>query len=153
MEQPLELLTRELVTVARIIRLEPPDVILINIEGNDNVISARSCVPLTSSDELSEVLVVLRNDEKQRPIIVGVIKEEPVRWGPMVFDGPSAVDKNIGGSRVNEAHYRALDKLVLECGEGSITINKKGHIIIKGTKVVSRSKGVNSIKGASVRIN
>jgi len=44
-------------------------------------------------------------------------------------------------------------KLVLRCGEGSISIGEDGTIIIKGARILSRSKGVNKIKGASVQIN
>jgi hypothetical protein len=47
----------------------------------------------------------------------------------------------------------AETKLVLKCGEGSISIGKDGTIIIKGARILSRSKGVNKIKGAAVQIN
>lgn len=47
----------------------------------------------------------------------------------------------------------ADSKLVLRCGEGTLTVSKDGTIIIRGTRMLSRSKGINKIKGAAVQIN
>ena len=44
-------------------------------------------------------------------------------------------------------------EVVLSCGEASVTLTRAGKVIIKGNYVVSRSKGVNKIKGAAVDIN
>lgn len=47
----------------------------------------------------------------------------------------------------------AEDKLVIQCGEGKITIGPDGTVIIRGQRVLSRAKGVNKVKGAAVQIN
>ncbi len=47
----------------------------------------------------------------------------------------------------------ADSKLVLRCGEGSLTVREDGTVIVKGSRILSRSKGVNKIKGASVQLN
>ncbi len=47
----------------------------------------------------------------------------------------------------------AENKIVLKCGKGSITIQKDGKIVVKGTNLLSRSSGINRIKGGSVGIN
>lgn len=44
-------------------------------------------------------------------------------------------------------------EIVLQVGKASITLTKAGKIILRGTYVVSRSSGVNKIKGGSVQIN
>ncbi|QTA85815.1 hypothetical protein [Desulfonema magnum] len=47
----------------------------------------------------------------------------------------------------------ADDEIRLKCGEGMILINKQGKIIVRGTSLLSRAKGMNKIKGAGVSIN
>src|SRR5262245_27299472 len=44
-------------------------------------------------------------------------------------------------------------EIVLRCGEASITLTRAGKIILRGTYVLSRSSGVNKIKGGSIQIN
>lgn len=44
-------------------------------------------------------------------------------------------------------------EIVLRCGQASITLTRAGKIILRGTYVLSRSSGVNKIKGGSIQIN
>lgn len=44
-------------------------------------------------------------------------------------------------------------EVVLQCGKASITLTRAGKVIIRGEYVLTRSAGVNRIKGASVQIN
>ncbi len=44
-------------------------------------------------------------------------------------------------------------ELVLACGKATITLTRAGKVILAGTYLVSRSSGVNRIKGGSVQIN
>jgi hypothetical protein len=47
----------------------------------------------------------------------------------------------------------ASRQLTITCGESSITLTAAGKIIIRGKYIVSRSSGVQRIKGGSVQIN
>jgi hypothetical protein len=47
----------------------------------------------------------------------------------------------------------AKEQLVLRCGKASITLTKAGKVMIEGNYVLSRSSGVNRIKGGSVQLN
>jgi hypothetical protein len=47
----------------------------------------------------------------------------------------------------------AKEELVLRCGKASITLTKAGKVMIKGSYLLSRSSGVNRIKGGSVQLN
>src|SRR5262245_19211651 len=47
----------------------------------------------------------------------------------------------------------AQDEIVLRCGEASVTLRRNGRIVVRGTYVETRSKGVNRIKGGTVQIN
>jgi hypothetical protein len=47
----------------------------------------------------------------------------------------------------------AQDEIVLRCGEASITLRRNGRVVVRGTYVETRSRGVNRIKGGTVQIN
>ena len=49
--------------------------------------------------------------------------------------------------------FTADKEIVLRCGDASITLTKAGKVIIRGSYLLSRSSGVNRIKGGSVQIN
>lgn len=44
-------------------------------------------------------------------------------------------------------------QITIRCGESSITLTAAGKIILRGKYIVSRSSGVQRIKGGSVQIN
>jgi len=47
----------------------------------------------------------------------------------------------------------ATQRIDLRCGCASLMMSEDGKVVIKGTEVVSRARGVNKIKGAAVKIN
>ncbi len=47
----------------------------------------------------------------------------------------------------------AEEEILLKCGGASLRIDASGQISIRGKKVLSRSDGVNRIKGGAVQIN
>ena len=44
-------------------------------------------------------------------------------------------------------------EIVLKCGEASITLRSDGRMMLRGAYVETYAKGVNRIKGGSVKIN
>lgn len=99
------------------------------------------------------VLLAFENNDPLFPIIIGMLRETlyDVRHGealPWIEGRPQ--DALLDGRRVT---IDAKDEIVLRCGKGSVIITKDGKIVLKGTKIVSRSSGQNKIKGASVMIN
>jgi hypothetical protein len=49
--------------------------------------------------------------------------------------------------------FDAKEEIVLRCGKASITLTRAGKVLIRGAYLLTRSSGVNRIKGASVQIN
>ena len=45
------------------------------------------------------------------------------------------------------------EQVIIKCGKASITLTKAGKVFIEGTYVLSKSAGVNRIKGGSVSLN
>ena len=76
-----------------------------------------------------------------KPIIMGLLQHAPTRRESEVqVDGEKVV-------------FNAEREIVLRCGESSITLTRAGKVLIRGKYVLSRSSGVNRIKGGSVQIN
>ena len=48
---------------------------------------------------------------------------------------------------------QAEREIELRCGDASLVLTRAGKVILRGNYVVSRSRGVNKIKGAWVDIN
>lgn len=109
-------------------------------------LAARSTVALKPSYVGRRVLLLFENNDLREPIVIGVL------GGPDESAAESAppVDVTIDGSRLT---LKAERELVLQCGEASITLTCTGKVVIRGKALVSRSSGVNRIKGASVQIN
>jgi hypothetical protein len=63
---------------------------------------------------------------------------------------PGQVEVDADGERMIVS---AKEQLVLRCGKASITLTKAGKVLIKGSYLLSRSSGVNRIKGGSVQLN
>lgn len=63
---------------------------------------------------------------------------------------PELQEVLVDGRRIT---FTAETEIVLRCGKSSITLTRAGKIIISGEYVVSRSSGVNRIRGGSVQIN
>ena len=56
----------------------------------------------------------------------------------------------IAGRKITIA---ADESLALECGGGSVKIDKRGKVVVLGTDITSRAKRLHKVKGASVAIN
>jgi hypothetical protein len=78
---------------------------------------------------------------------MGVLRESA---GWPSGDKPETVEVDKDGERLVVS---AKEQLVLRCGKASVTLTKAGKVLIQGSYVLSRSSGVNRIKGASVQLN
>jgi hypothetical protein len=113
----------------------------------DESVVARSTTALTNEDIGKEVALLFENGNPNAPMIIGRLRHTKeqllqVEAEPLAL----AVD---GERRIIEAQ----EEIVLKCGKASIILTKAGKIIIRGAYLLSRSSGVNRIKGGSVQIN
>ncbi len=100
---------------------------------------ARSTIALDAAAVGGEVVLLFERGDLRRPIVTGLV--QPLR--------PSAAVA-IEGERIV---FTAEKEVVFRCGEASITLTRAGKVLIKGAYLLSRSSGVNRIKGGSVQIN
>ncbi len=108
---------------------------------------ARATVDLHGAHIGREVVLMFEAKDLTKPIIMGVLQESE---GWPLEQRPDQVEVDVDGERMI---VNAKEQLVLKCGEASITLTKAGKVLIKGKYVLSRSSGVNRIKGGSVQLN
>jgi hypothetical protein len=94
------------------------------------------------------VLYLASNDQNTNGCVLGKIGK---------YKPNSKSEKSVSNDtqeiNVKSIQIVAQDNLILRCGEGSLIISKDGSIILRGSKILSRAKGVNKVKGAAVQIN
>lgn len=108
---------------------------------------ARSVVDLHGPHMGQGVVLMFEQGDVHKPIVMGVLRGA-TGWGEA--DKPATVDVDADGRRMVVS---ASEQLVLRCGKASITLTKAGKVLIDGSYVLSRSSGVNRIKGGSVQLN
>ncbi|WP_235333901.1 DUF6484 domain-containing protein [Aquabacterium sp. NJ1] len=108
---------------------------------------ARSTVDLHGAHIGQGVVLMFEQGDAHKPIVMGVLRTQGA-W-PLAAQ-PATVDVDADGERMTVS---AKEQLVLRCGKASITLTKSGKVLIDGSYVVSRSSGVNRVKGGSVQLN
>ncbi|SFN87568.1 hypothetical protein SAMN05216386_2045 [Nitrosospira briensis] len=110
-------------------------------------LAARTIVDLHGAYIGREVVLMFEGADPSRPIIMGVLQEGE-ELSP--DQQPGQVEVDVDGERML---LTAKEQLVLRCGKASITLTKAGKVMIEGNYVLSRSSGVNRIKGGSIQLN
>lgn len=142
------------VHIGKLLSVEKNGLLLVDYQDNPfGPLSAQSIICVSTNDEEREILLTFEKNNPQFPIITGFIQKQPVVENyskEVMLDKKKLRNITIDGERII---FDAKKEITLRCGKGSITIQTDGKIIIKGNNLVSRSKGMNKIKGAAVKIN
>lgn len=136
------------VTIGKLVGLTDTGQALVEFTPNPlgRPLPAAATLTLGIPDVGREVVLAFVNADPGKPIILGLMqqptagsatKQDPVQ---VVMDGYRLV-------------FTAEKEIVLRCGDASITLTKAGKVLIRGAYLLSRSSGVNRIKGGSVQIN
>lgn len=119
-------------------------------------VPARSTVPITPGDQGRSVLLVFEGNDPQRPIITGLILEQPVALpateavATLTLPETRVDHVRVKGRRIS---FEGSEAIVLQCGKSSITLHANGRMVLRGQEIVSRASGSNKVKGAVVLIN
>jgi len=143
------------VCVGKLVSVDKTGHILVDYQDNPfgGPLPARSTVKISNVDEKKDTLLMFEKQDPRLPIIIGIVQDQPFITHPskeITLDKTRIKDIVVDGKRIV---FDAKKEIVLRCGKGSVTIQANGKIVIKGTDLISRSKGMNKIKGAAVRIN
>jgi hypothetical protein len=110
-------------------------------------VRARSVVDLHGAHIGKSVVLMFEASDPRRPIVMGVLRGDE---GWPLDARPAQVEVDADGERMI---LNAREQLVLRCGKASITLTRAGKVLIHGSYVLSKSTGVNRVKGGAVQIN
>jgi hypothetical protein len=128
----------------------------VDFPGNPagRAVAAVSTVPVTAADVGRAVALGFQGGDPALPIVLGFVwyPDEPAIGEAELMQavGMEPVSVVSDGERVV---IEAAREITLRCGRASITLTRAGKILLRGAYLLSRSTGVNRIKGASVQIN
>jgi hypothetical protein len=108
---------------------------------------ARTAVDLHGAHIGRALLLMFEEADARRPLIIGVLRDNSQN---ALSGTPGNVEVDADGERMV---VTAKQQLVLRCGKACLTLTKDGKVLIEGTYLLSRSSGVNSIKGGSIQLN
>lgn len=108
--------------------------------------------------------LAFENADPRLPIVTGLLQTahaatpfqellvsaRPASGGAAARPGRQRLEAKLDGERVVLEGKR---EIVLKCGEASITLRSDGKMVLRGAYVETYAKGVNRIKGGSVKIN
>lgn len=125
------------------------------LDPSGRVSLARTTVPIRPEQVDRDVVIAFESGDITRPIVLGVLfrPDDPEPADPRVTTPPvrrPIVQATLDGEQLI---LTAQNELVLRCGKASLTLTRAGKILIRGTYLLSRSSGVNRVKGGSVQIN
>ncbi len=147
--------------VGRISAIDADGCALVEFEGCHGVpVAARSIIdaPARAGEHPdaivgAPVLLVFEGGEPTRPIIVGVVRDrlrpEPSR-PELKLDLDQNRDVVVDGQRLV---FDAQQEVLLRCGKSTISMQRDGKVLIRGSHLVSRASGRNRIKGGSINLN
>lgn len=147
------------VRVGRIVRIDGEGNVMVAFaDSQDSEVAAR----VTSTVMLKlrslnpagrEVLLAFENNDPKFPVIIDTmysVLDEIADASDVVLEAEKPEDVLIDGRRIT---FDAQEEVVLRCGKASITLTRAGKVLIRAAYLLSRSSGVNRIKGGSVQIN
>lgn len=108
---------------------------------------------LHKSGARQDVLLVFENNDPKLPIIIDAMHsliDKISESSTIVLEAKKPEDVIVDGKKIV---FDAKEEIVLKCGKASITLTRAGKVLIRGVYLLSRSSGVNRLKGGSVQIN
>ncbi len=133
------------VILGRVVGLQADGRALVKFAESPEPLPARSSVVLEEQDVGREAALLFEGGNLAKPMVMGLI-----RTAADAAEREAPHQAELDGERVVLTAER---EIVLRCGEASLTLTRAGKILLRGKYLLSRSSGVNRIKGGSVQIN
>jgi hypothetical protein len=125
------------------------------LDPSGGVSLARTTVPITSEEVDREVVIAFESSDVGKPIVLGLLCRPNGQARAETIAVPPTVRQPIAQAALDGEHLvlTAENELILRCGKASLTLTRAGKVLIRGSYLLSRSSGVNRIKGGSVQLN
>ncbi len=145
-------LTIEGIVIGQLVDVDADGKPAVEFDGNlgSMPLAATTTVAVTPTDVGRQAALMFQNRDPGRPVLIGLV-HEPIPAAdnaPIHHEIPLTVQAD-----QERIELKADREIVLKCGQASITLTRAGKIILRGAYLLSRSSGVNRIKGGSVQIN
>ena len=111
-------------------------------------IPARQACPITAADIGRDAVLLFEGNDPSKPIVLGLLQN--AADAAAQDSAARQISVSLDGEQIT---FTARNEIVLRCGKASITLTRAGKVLIRGAYLLSRSSGVNRIKGGSVQIN
>ena len=144
------------VIIGKLVSVNPQGVAEVDFPGNalSKPLCARTTISLENTHTNQEVALMFENGDFRKPIILGVLQPQGDVPQQVVNQNSPRTQLPLSAQGNEDClTFTAKKELVLKCGKASITLTKAGKILIRGAYLLSRSSGVNCVKGGSVQIN
>ena len=142
------------VVIGQLVELAPEGTPLVDFPGNpeDAPLAALSAAAIGPDAVGQEVALLFADGDPRRPFVVGLLRDPaPAETeADLAVEPGKALSARVDGEQVL---ITADKEIVLKCGRASITLTRAGKVLIRGAYLLSRSSGVNRVKGGSVQIN
>jgi hypothetical protein len=141
-----------------------PAALMVDFAGNAaGPLAARSVLALDEAsirDAIAmrqSVVLLFENGDPRLPIVAGLVPPEPgaALLGSLLHPPAPAAPAKPTEARVDGKRVvlEGEQEVVLRCGDASITLRRDGKLILRGAYIETTSKGLNRIRGGSVKIN
>jgi hypothetical protein len=122
--------------------------------GSGGPLTARATVALEKRHSGQQAVLLFEGGDQRKPIIIGLLHQSQQPISVLTEQAPVTPSKQSEfGTDGDRLVFTAEREIVIRCGEASITLTRAGKILIRGSYLVSRSLGMNRIKGGVVHIN
>ena len=96
----------------------------------------------------SRALVVRTTEANPRLVLVGLVRERVTEGSRDAR--PGRLELKVDGEKIS---LEAEHDIELKCGAASLTLRYDGRVEIRGTHILSASRGPNRVKGATIALN
>src|SRR5574340_87580 len=144
------------VLVGVVAKVEDRGVVFVEYPSNtvDRSLPARSIIKVEAPDVGREVVLQFESGDPEKPIIMGFLNSQQGQEYALLDQILAKAEKPIDVKVDDETlTLTAQKEVIIRCGKSSITLTRAGKVLIRGAYLLSRSSGVNRIKGGSVQIN
>ncbi len=95
------------------------------------------------------VVVGFLEGDEAAPVILGLLDPPP----PEALQPPASAAADQAAVTPRTLRIEGEEEVIIECGKAKIQLRADGTVTVLGERILSRSKGVNRIKGGAVQIN